>query len=106
MIIKYLKRNRENLFYFGLLFSFLGIYVEQVQKQLMKKIVSLVIIALITSFFISCGPSEASKRAEEEKIQREADSTKNSIKQDIASEMDSLKKDNKASDSLVKVEKK
>lgn len=72
----------------------------------MKKVISLVVVALITSFFISCGPSEASKRAEEEKMRREADSTKNSIKEDIASEMDSLKKDNKVSDSLVKVEKK
>ena len=69
----------------------------------MKKVVSLVIIAL---FFTSCGPSEAAKKAEEEKARIEADSIKNSIKEDIASEMDSLKKDNKASDSLVKVEKK
>ncbi|HXD92668.1 MAG TPA: hypothetical protein VNX01_05605 [Bacteroidia bacterium] len=72
----------------------------------MKKIVSLVIIALITSFFISCGPSEANKKAEEEKMKTEADSIKNSIKQEIASDMDSLKKDSKVSDSLVKIEKK
>jgi len=72
----------------------------------MKKVVSLVIIALITTIFTSCGPSEASKKAEEEKMKIEADSIKNSIKQDIASEMDSLKKDNKTSDSLVKVERK
>ena len=71
----------------------------------MKKVVSLVVV-LITMFFTSCGPSEATKKAEEEKAKIEADSIKNSIKQDIASEMDSLKKDNKASDSLVKVEKK
>jgi hypothetical protein len=72
----------------------------------MKKVISLLIVVLTTTFFISCGPSEASKKADEEKAQREADSTKNSIKEDIASEMDSLKKDNKVSDSLVKVEKK
>jgi len=72
----------------------------------MKKVVSLVVVTLITSFFISCGPSEANKKAEEEKAQREADSTKNSIKEDIASSIDSLKQDNKSSDSLVKVEKK
>ncbi len=72
----------------------------------MKKVVSLVAVTLITLFFTSCGPSEAAKKAEEEKARIEADSIKNSIKQDIASEMDSLKKDNKTSDSLVKVEKK
>ena len=58
------------------------------------------------SFLMSCGQSEASKKADEEKAKIEADSIKNSIKQDIASEMDSLKKDNKTSDSLVKVEEK
>jgi hypothetical protein len=84
----------------------LRIYVEQAQKQLMKKVVFLVTVALMAMFFNSCGPSEASKRAEEEKMKTEADSIKNSIKQDIASEMDSLKKDSKASDSLVKIEKK
>ena len=73
----------------------------------MKKQVS---IGISISFFVflmtACGPSEASKKAEAERLQIEADSTKNKINQDIASEMDSLKKDNKVSDSLVKVEQK
>jgi len=72
----------------------------------MKKTISIVLIALMTGFFMSCGQSEASKKAEEEKMKMEADSIKNTIKEDIASEMDSLKKDNKKSDSLVKVEEK
>ncbi|MEO8761992.1 MAG: hypothetical protein ABI388_10970 [Bacteroidia bacterium] len=72
----------------------------------MKKVGSVVIFALMTIVFAACGQSEANKKAEEEKMQIEADSIKNSIKEDIASEMDSLKKDNKKSDSLVKVEEK
>lgn len=72
----------------------------------MKKVFFSITFILTASFFVACGPSEASKQAEEERIRLEADSIKNTIKEDIASEMDSLKKDNKASDSLVKVEKK
>jgi ABC-type Fe3+-citrate transport system substrate-binding protein len=72
----------------------------------MKKIVFIATITCVSVLFSSCGPSEANKKAEEEKIKMEADSIKNTIKEDIASEMDSLKKDNKTSDSLLKVEKK
>jgi len=72
----------------------------------MKKVVSILIMTLTMSFLTSCGQSEASKKAEEEKMKKEADSTKNSIKEDIASQMDSLKKDSKKEDSLVKVEEK
>ena len=71
----------------------------------MKKVNFIVVIALITTFFTACGPSETQKKAEEEKVKREADSIKASIKADIASEMDSLKSENKNSDSLVKEEK-
>ena len=72
----------------------------------MKKIVLIIISILIAAFFIGCGPSETQKKLEEEKVKHEADSIKNSIKEDIASEMDSLKKENKKSDSLVKIEEK
>lgn len=71
----------------------------------MKKINSLFILVLVTALFTSCGPSETEKKAEEEKVKHEADSIKASIKADIASEMDSLKSENKNSDSLVKEEK-
>ncbi len=73
----------------------------------MKKVTYIASLILTAAFFASCGPSEATQKAEEDKLRMEADSTKNSIKEDIASQMDSLKKDNsKTSDSLVKVEKK
>ena len=71
----------------------------------MKKLVPIALFTLMAAFFVGCGPSETDKKLEEEKVKREADSIKNSIKEDIASEMDSLKKENKGSDSLVKIEK-
>ncbi len=72
----------------------------------MKKRISVVLfISIMATFFAACGPSETEKKAEEEKVKHEADSIKASIKEDIASEMDSLKKDNKTSDSLVKEKK-
>jgi hypothetical protein len=71
----------------------------------MKKVSTILILSVMTTFFAACGPSETEKKAEEEKAQHEADSIKTSIKEDIASEMDSLKKDNKTSDSLVKEKK-
>lgn len=57
---------------------------------------------MVAGTFCSCGPSEEARKAEEERLKIEADSTKNSIKQDIASQMDSLKK-NGGEDSLVKM---
>lgn len=71
----------------------------------MKKVSAILILTVIATFFSSCGPSETERKAEEEKVKHEADSIKASIKADIASEMDSLKSENKNSDSLVKEEK-
>ena len=71
----------------------------------MKKGSNILIVTIMAAFLASCGPSETEKKAEEEKVKREADSIKASIKADIASEMDSLKNENKNSDSLVKEEK-
>jgi hypothetical protein len=71
----------------------------------MKKVSILFVTTLMSTFFTSCGPSETERKAEEEKVKHEADSIKASIKADIASEMDSLKSENKNSDSLVKEEK-
>ena len=61
-------------------------------------------IAMI-AFFAACGQSENEKK-EIEVEKREDSIAKANIKKDIASEMDSLKKDKKTSDSLVKEEKK
>jgi len=71
----------------------------------MKKVTTILMLSVMATFFTACGPSETEKKAEQEKVQHEADSIKTSIKEDIASEMDSLKKDNKTSDSLVKEKK-
>jgi hypothetical protein len=70
----------------------------------MKKGSALLIVCVIAIFF-ACGPSETERKAEEEKAKRQEDSTKTTIKEEIASQMDSLKRDNKTSDSLVKEEK-
>ena len=72
----------------------------------MKRGGNLFMTAVMVAFLASCGPSEIEKKAQEEKVKHEADSIKTSIKEDIASEMDSLKRGNKSSDSLVKEEKK
>ena len=74
-------------------------------ESLMKKVSLIAVCVLMTSILSSCGQSEEARKAEEERLRIEADSTKNSIKQDIASQMDSLKKPN-GEDSLVKVEEK
>jgi Na+-translocating ferredoxin:NAD+ oxidoreductase RnfG subunit len=71
----------------------------------MKKAIAILILSVVTAFFTACGPSETERKVEEEKTKHEADSIKESIKEDIASEMDSLKKDNKTSDSLMKEKK-
>ncbi len=71
----------------------------------MKKVSTILILSVMTTFFTACGPSETERKVEEEKTKHEADSIKASIKEDIASEMDSLKKDSKTSDSLVKEKK-
>jgi hypothetical protein len=69
------------------------------------KVSSILILSVMATFFSACGPSETERKVEEEKVKHEADSIKASIKEDIASEMDSLKKDYKTSDSLVKEKK-
>ena len=71
----------------------------------MKKVSLIAVFVLVAGMFSSCGQSEEARKAEEARLKMEADSTKNSIKQDIASQMDSLKKPN-GEDSLVKVEEK
>ncbi|MHB8261040.1 MAG: hypothetical protein ACYDCN_09710 [Bacteroidia bacterium] len=71
----------------------------------MKKIKVVFMMLTLTAFFAACGQSETERKTKEEE-KREDSLTKATIKQDIASEMDSLKKDKKTSDSLVKEEKK
>ncbi|HEX7415500.1 MAG TPA: hypothetical protein VF411_15780 [Bacteroidia bacterium] len=71
----------------------------------MKRIKIVFMMIAMIAFFAACGQSENEKK-EIEVEKREDSIAKANIKKDIASEMDSLKKDKKTSDSLVKEEKK
>lgn len=70
----------------------------------MKKIKVAFMMLTVIAIFAACGQSETEKK-EKEAEKREDSLAKATIKKDIASEMDSLKKDNKTSDSLVKEKK-